>query len=231
MYEESISEARQERESQAQAANYMREASKFSNPYGMGNMEKGGKMPKYFLGGFFNFVEDVFTTVTQPAAEILEVFGDTFIEPVTENFLQPALDTGFEFVEAGGELAQMGIETGVDLAMQGIDFAGGMAGSVMETVGEKVVFPVMEGVAQGVEGILGGDDDDFQLNVPPPTMKNPNIQTVETVQNPNIVTIDPYTNKPVEKAFDFSMASGSAGFVRPDDIKKKTIYKETQEAV
>lgn len=339
MYQESVTESRDEREGQSQAANYMREASKFSNPYGMGNYDKGGLTPKEkakiakmgrfgdtelahitkteeyllkMLGGagtinpetglkefhlrspfsrkgrrhnrrhFRNAVKavkenvldpvmggvqsgfdaaadvteatidtvsdvgqaaletttDVAQTAAQPAFEAMEVVGENIIEPVTENVLQPALDTGFEFVEAGGEVLQMGIETGIDLAMEGIEFAGGMAQAGMEAVG-KVAFPIIETIGEPIaravqaggsalfDFLQGGDDDVPQFDLPP----MPNIETVEAVQDPNIVTIDPYTNKPVKKAIDFSMASGSAGFVRPDDIKKESIYKETQESV
>jgi len=328
MYQESITESRQDREGEARAANYMKEASKFMNPYGMGNYDKGGLTPKEktkiakmgrngdtelahitkteeyllkMLGGagtinpktglkefhirnpftrkgrkhnrrhFRNAVSavtenvldpimggvqsgfdaaadvtqstietvsdvgqtaleattDVAQTAGRPIFDTMEVVGENVIEPVAENVLQPALDTGFQFVEAGGEVIQMGIETGIDLAMDTIDFAGGMAGSVMETVGDKFVFPIMEGVAEGVEGLLGGNDDIPDFNLPP----LPNIETVETVQDPNIVTIDPYTGQPTKKAFDFSMGSGSAGFVRPEDIEKENIYSETQESV
>jgi len=256
MYQESVTESREDREGEARAANYMRTASKFSNPYGMGNMEKGGKMPEYFFGGLFNAITDIFggaadattgvidaasniltgsldavtnigQTAAAPAFDAMEIVGENIIEPGVENYLQPALDTGFEFVEAGGEVLQMGIETGIDLAMDTIDFAGGMAGKVMETVGEKVVFPIMEGIAGGVEGLFGGDDDIPDFNLPP----MPRIETAETVQDPNIVTIDPYTGRPAKKAFDFSMASGSAGFVRPDDVERENIYSETQESV
>ena len=180
---------------------------------------------------------DVAQAAAQPAFDAMEVVGENVIEPVTENVLQPALDTGFRAVEAGGEVLQMGIETGVDLAMEGIEFAGGMAQAGMETIG-KVAFPIIETIAEpiakGVQAggsalfdFIQGDDDVPQFNLP----DMPNIETVETVQDPNIVTIDPYTGQPTKKALDFSMGSGSAGFVRPEDIKKENIYSETQESV
>ena len=338
MYQESVTESREDREGEARAANYMRTASKFNNPYGMGNYDKGGLTPKEktkiakmgrngdtelahitkteeyllkMLGGagtinpktglkefhlrnpftrkgrkhnrrhFRNAVSavkenvldpvmggvqsgfdaaadmtqstietvsdvgqtaleattDVAQAAAQPAFDAMEVVGENVIEPVTENVLQPALDTGFRAVEAGGEVLQMGIETGVDLAMEGIEFAGGMAQAGMETIG-KVAFPIIETIAEpiakGVQAggsalfdFIQGDDDVPQFNLP----DMPNIETVETVQDPNIVTIDPYTGQPTKKALDFSMGSGSAGFVRPEDIKKENIYSETQESV
>jgi hypothetical protein len=123
--------------------------------------------------------------------------------------------------------------------MDTINFAGGMAQAGMETVG-KVAFPIIEAVGEPLANIvqaggsalfdfLQGDDDEPQINLP--SIQNPNIQTAETVQAPNIVTVDPYTNKPVTKALDFSMGSGSAGFVRPEDVERTNIYSETQESI
>ena len=267
-YNESIREARKESEGQARAANYMRNAAAFSNPYGLGNMEDGGKMPEYFFGGLFNAIQSVFSgaadattgvidsvsdlatsalditadvtqAAAQPVLDVGNVVGDTVIEPVVDTVVQPALDVAFEGLEAGGEVLQMGIESGIDLAQQGINFAGGMAQAGMETVG-KVAFPIIEavgeplanvvqGIGSGLFDMIQGDDDESQINLPP--MQNPNIQTAETVQAPNIVTVNPYTNKPVTKALDFSMGSGSAGFVRPENVEQNNIYTQTQESV
>ena len=341
MYQESVTESREQRESETKAANYMSEASKFSNPYGMGNYDKGGLTPKEkakiakmgrfgdtelahitkteeyllkMLGGAgtinpetglkeFHFrnpftkrgrkhnrrhirntvsavkenvldpvmggvqsgfdaaaditestidtvsdagqtaleaTTDVAQAAAQPALEAMEVVGETVIEPVTENVLQPALDVGFKAAEAGGEVLQKGIETGIDLAMDTIEFAGGAAQAFIEPIAENIVFPAMETfvkpIAKFVQAggrklfdFIQGDDDEPQINLPP--IQDPNIQTAETVQDPNIVTIDPYTNKPVKKALDFSMGSGSAGFIRPENIEIENIYQETQESV
>ena len=338
MYQESVTESRKDREGEARAANYMRTASKFNNPYGTGNYDKGGLTPKEkakiakmgrngdtelahitkteeyllkMLGGagtinpetglkefhlrnpfsrkgrrhnrrhLNNAVKavkenvldpvmggvqsgfdaaadvteatidtvsdvgqtaleattDVAQTTARPIFDTMEVVGENVIEPVAENVLQPGLNTGFKFVEAGGEVLQKGIETGIDLAMEGIEFAGGMAQAGMEAVG-KVAVPIIETIAEpiakGVQAggsalfdFIQGDDDIPDFNLPP----MPNIETAETVQDPNIVTIDPYTGRPTKKAFDLSLASGSAGFVRPDDVEKENIYSETQESV
>lgn len=266
MYQESITEARKDREGKAQAANYLRIASNFNNPYGMGNMEKGGKMPKFFLGGAFNALTNIFTgavdattgliegasniltgslgtiadigqTVTAPAFDAFEAVGENIIEPVTENVLQPALDTGFQAVEAGGEVLQMGIESGIDLAMDTIDFTGGMVREGMEGL-SKIANPLIESTlgqaAPFVQSIGETITDPFmpdRQDVSIEPLPLPNIEEVSTIQDPNIVTVDPYTNKPIEKALDFSMASGSAGFVRPEDVEETNIYSETQESV
>jgi hypothetical protein len=268
MYQESVTESREQQESEARAANYMKESSKFMNPYGMGNMEKGGKMPEYFFGGFFNAVTDIFSgaadvttgaidaianiggstlntiadigsTTGGAVADIAETTGATDVLDTAGETVQFAGQTLQPFVEAGGEVLQMGIESGIDLAMDTINFAGGMAQAGMETVG-KVAFPIIEAVGEPLANIvqaggsalfdfLQGDDDEPQINLP--SIQNPNIQTAETVQAPNIVTVDPYTNKPVTKALDFSMGSGSAGFVRPEDVERTNIYSETQESI
>ena len=351
MYQESLTEAREEREGEAQAANYMRTASKFNNPYGMGNFDEGGLTPKekakiakmgrfgdtelahinkteeYLLkmlggagtinpetglkefhfkmpfskknrrhnkkhisgalkaaGDFIAPVAQTVQTVVQPIGDVATAAGDVATtatqgvidtaETVGGSALEAASDVGKlaggtidktvktfggdkilkaagktvklagetakPFIEAAGEVTAMGIETGIDLAMDSIEFAGGMVQSAIEPIAENIVFPAMETfvkpIAQLVQSggqqlfdFIQGDDDEPQINLGP--IQDPNIQTVETVQDPNIVTIDPYTNKPVEKAFDFSMGSGSAGFIRPEDIEMDNMYKETQESV
>ena len=351
MYQESLTEAREEREGEAQAANYMRTASKFNNPYGMGNFDEGGLTPKekakiakmgrfgdtelahinkteeYLLkmlggagtinpetglkefhfkmpfskknrrhnkkhisgalkaaGDFIAPVAQTVQTVVQPIGDVATAAGDVAttatqgvidtaetvgggalaaasdvgklaggtIDKTVKTFggdkilkaagktVKLAGETAKPFIEAAGEVTAMGIETGIDLAMDSIEFAGGMVQSAIEPIAENIVFPAMETfvkpIAQLVQSggqqlfdFIQGDDDEPQINLGP--IQDPNIQTVETVQDPNIVTIDPYTNKPVEKAFDFSMGSGSAGFIRPEDIEMDNMYKETQESV
>jgi len=265
MYQESVTESREQREGETRAANYIKEASKFMNPYGMGNMEKGGKMPKFFLGGLISDIFSGAADITTGAidavanigggaldtianigsatggavADIAEATGATDVLDAAGETVQFAGQTLQPFVEAGGEVLQMGIESGIDLAMDTVDFAGGMAQAGMETVG-KVAFPIIEAVGEPLANIvqaggsalfdfIQGDDDEPQINLPP--IQDPNIQTAETVQAPNIVTVDPYTNKPVTKALDFSMGSGSAGFVRPEDVERNNIYSETQESI
>ncbi len=351
MYQESLTEAREEREGEAQAANYMRTASKFNNPYGMGNFDEGGLTPKekakiakmgrfgdtelahinkteeYLLkmlggagtinpetglkefhfkmpfskknrrhnkkhisgamkavGDFIAPVAQTVQTVVEPIGDVVTTAGDVATtatqgvidtaETVGKGTLETASDVGKlaggaldktvktfggdkilkaagktvklagetakPFVEAVGEVTAMGIETGIDLAMDTIEFAGGAAQAFIEPIAENIVFPAMETFVKPVAELvqsggqqlfdfIQGDDDEPQINLPP--IQDPNIQTVETVQDPNIVTIDPYTNEPVKKALDFSMGSGSAGFIRPEDIEVDNIYQETQEAV
>ena len=170
---------------------------------------------------------DVAQTATAPAFDAMEVVGETVIEPFTENILQPALDTAFQGVEAGGELLGQGIEAGLNLAGDAMDLGFGAASSVMEAVGDKIVFPVMEGIESGVESIFGGGDDTTLPELP----AMPKIESVEGADAPNIVTVNPYSTEVPNKAFDYSMGSGSLGFVRPEDLEKENIYTSTQETI
>ena len=266
-YNESIQEARKQNEGRSAAANYMRNSAAFSNPYGLGNMEDGGKMPEYFFGGLFSTIQNIFSgasdvttgvidsisnlatgaldvtadisqTAASPAFDAMEVVGENIIEPTTENILQPALDTAFQGVEAGGELLGQGIEAGLNIAEDAMDLGFGAASDVMETAG-KFAFPVIETIGGAVAPFVQGigetitnpfmPNNDTPLSIPPPDM--PNIEKTETILDPNIVTINPYTNQPVKKALDFSMGSGSAGFVRPENKDQDNIYTQTQESV
>tara|TARA_R110002020_G_scaffold147512_1_gene322909 strand:- start:7161 stop:8744 length:1584 start_codon:yes stop_codon:yes gene_type:complete len=273
-YKEGVMKSREQMQAEARTNQYLRDSAGFNNPYGMGNMEKGGKMPEYVLGGFFQSVlggfgdavtsiggaatnlsqgtldaltnlgfntldvtTDLAQTAAAPAFDAMEVVGENIIEPATENILQPALDTAFQGVEAGGELLGQGIEGGLNLAGDAMDLGFGAASSVMETAG-KVAFPVIDFVGGAVAPFVQGigeaitdpfmpDNDTTSLNSP----LAPNIETVEGADAPNIVTVNPYSTDAPTKAMDFTMGSGSLGFIRPEDKEKENIYTSTQESV
>ncbi len=156
------------------------------------------------------------------AADIADAVGvDDVLEFANEEIISPVMDTSFNLIEtgidAGREVASMAANVAGDIG----NLAIGAGTSIMETIGNKIVFPTMTGIAN----YLSGDDDDMSLPELPPL---PNIKLNEENIKPNIVTIDPYGNTLPDKAFDTSLASGSAGFVRPDAVDVNNIYSQTQ---
>lgn len=158
---------------------------------------------------------DVAQTVAEPVFDTMEAVGETVIEPVVENVVQPVLDKGFDFVETGIEAGRSVAEMGANVLEDAFDFGVGMVTDVMSEIGENIVFPVMEGIASGAESIFGGGD----IEVPdlPPLPNVQDLQPQAPIEGPNITTIDPYTGQPIDtRSAGVNFASGSMGFIGPD---------------
>ena len=139
-YNESIKEARKEREGQARAADYMRSAAAFSNPYGLGNMEDGGKMPEYFLGGILE----------SALGGIMDAVGGVFgaAQSVSQTTLDALTNLGFNTLDITADVAQTAAQPAFEVA----DVVGD---TVIEPVVEGVVQPALDVAFEGVEAVGG----------------------------------------------------------------------------
>lgn len=237
MYQEAVGLQRSQIERESQTQDYMQTAARFNNPYGLGNMAEGGKVPdQYGFGGWFNsivggigdalggaadVVGDIlgtgadaidagisglsnvvdtafgafstgFEAAAEPVIEVMDFAGENIIEPATEQFIQPVLNTAFTGVNIGGQMLQTGIKAGKKLAKEGIETVADVAETgfevvapAFELVGEEIIEPVNEVILQpalevvgdtvgiagdfvfaGVDSLvdLGGDVLDFGLN-------------------------------------------------------------------
>ena len=184
MYQEAVGLQRSQIERESQTQDYMQTAARFNNPYGLGNMAEGGKVPEYFWGGLWSGVQDffggvtdvvetiidtgadvvetaldvstdVFETAAEPIVEVMDIAGENVIEPITEQFVQPVLNTAFTGVNIGGQMLQTGIKAGTKLAKEGIETVADVAETgfevvapAFELVGEEIIEPVNEAILQ-----------------------------------------------------------------------------------
>tara|TARA_R100000951_G_scaffold50227_1_gene42411 strand:- start:2180 stop:3880 length:1701 start_codon:yes stop_codon:yes gene_type:complete len=149
---------------------------------------------------------DLLETASEPVFEVMDAVGETVIEPVVENIVKPALNTGFDFVEAGIDAGREVASMATDVISDGFDFAMNMTQDVLE-----VPMNIMETGINFIEDAFSSDYDvpdlppiDFALEDP-------------IIQDPNIQSVDPYTGKPIAKgAQRVNFASGSMGFIGPE---------------
>ena len=118
-------------------------------------------------------------------------------------------------MDLGFGAASSDMETAGEVAFPVIDFVGGAVAPFVQGIGETITDPFMP------------DNDTTSVNLP----SAPKIETVEGADAPNIVTVNPYSTDTPTKAIDFTMGSGSLGFIRPEDKEKENIYTSTQENV
>lgn len=277
-YRGSVTEAKDARDRQEAEQRYYQRTAGYNNPYGTGNfrygsMEKGGKVPEYFLGGFFNaivnvvedvvggvgdavggvaggitdiisggvdaagdilqgglgIVSDVAQGVADPVFDVAEAVTDVTIDPIMDNIGRPILNQvgqGIDSIFQGVIIP--GIETGVDLAGDVVDFGFGAATDVIETLGNEIVFPAMDfgidfvtGLGEDVVDLFDGPD----LEMPPiPEIQS---QPAGPAAIPQIKTIGGYgPGSLATNPYGLAGGSGSAGFITGKQDKKENIYQQ-----
>ena len=236
-------------------------------------MEKGGKVPKYFLGGFFNAVTDIVDSVvggvgdavgdvvggamdifgtgidtagdilqgglgaatdvaqgvTDPVFDVAEAVTDVTIDPFMDNIGRPVLNQvtqGIDSIFQGVIIP--GIEGGLDLAGDVVDFGFDAATDVVQTIGNEIVFPIMDfgidfvtGLGEDVVDLFDGPD----LEMPPiPEIQS---QPAGPAAIPQIKTIGGYgPGSLATNPYGLSGGSGSAGFITGKQDKKENIYQQ-----
>tara|TARA_R100001460_G_scaffold224_6_gene980 strand:+ start:11298 stop:12953 length:1656 start_codon:yes stop_codon:yes gene_type:complete len=152
-YRESVTEARDARDRQEAEQRYYQRTAGYNNPYGTGNfrygsMEKGGKVPEYFLGGFFNavtsFVDDVVGGVGDAVGGVAGGLTDI-------------ISGG---VDAAGGILQGGLGAGSDI-LQGVadpvfDIAQDVADVTINPIMDNIGRPIFDQVGQGIDSIFQG---------------------------------------------------------------------------
>ena len=277
-YRGSVTEAKDARDRQEAEQRYYQRTAGYNNPYGTGNfrygsMEKGGKVPKYFLGGFFNAVTDIVDSVvggvgdavgdvvggamdifgtgidtagdilqgglgaatdvaqgvTDPVFDVAEAVTDVTIDPFMDNIGRPVLNQvtqGIDSIFQGVIIP--GIEGGLDLAGDVVDFGFDAATDVVQTIGNEIVFPIMDfgidfvtGLGEDVVDLFDGPD----LEMPPiPEIQS---QPAGPAAIPQIKTIGGYgPGSLATNPYGLSGGSGSAGFITGKQDKKENIYQQ-----
>jgi hypothetical protein len=152
-YRDSVTEARDARDRQEAEQRYYQRTAGYNNPYGTGNfrygsMEKGGKVPKYPFGGFFNAVTNIVSDVVGGAADALGGLVGGAMD---------ILDTG---VDAAGDILQGGLGAASDVAQGATDpvfnIAQDVAGATIDPVMDNIGRPVLNQVTQGIDSIFQG---------------------------------------------------------------------------
>ncbi len=164
-------------------------------------------------GGALQATSDVVTEVGGAAYDVSEATGVTDVLSAAGDVASGALEaTVVPLVETAAQGAQTIVDRGLDVVGDAVDFGFGMAEDVMGAIGNEIVFPVMEGVADFAGGILSGPDYEVP-DLPPLQDSLPEAP----IQDPNIVTVDPYTGRPItETERGVNFASGSMGFIGPE---------------
>jgi hypothetical protein len=135
LYDEEIQSRRKDLSAQAAEKQYMETASQFNNPYGAGNMAKGGKMPdQYFLGGLVSSIASGIQNIASGAGDIVETI------------MGAGADAVETIVDAGGEILDVSLETGTDI----LETAGAVPMEILDTAGETVIQPVMDKVGKPI---------------------------------------------------------------------------------
>ena len=152
-YRESVTEARDARDSQEAEQRYYQRTAGYNNPYGTGNfrygsMEKGGKVPEYFLGGFFNAVTNIVDTVVGGVGDAV---GDV---------VGGAMDIFGTGVDAAGDILQGGLGTASDI-LQGasdplFDIAQGVADVTIDPFMDNIGRPMLDQFSQATDTIFQG---------------------------------------------------------------------------
>ena len=152
-YRESVTEARDARDRQEAEQRYYQRTAGYNNPYGTGNfrygsMEKGGKVPEYFLGGFFNAVTNIIDDVVGGAADAV---GDV---------VGGAMDIFGTGIDAAGDILQGGLGAASDV-VQGVtdpvfDVGQAVADVTIDPFMDNIGRPVLNQVTQGIDSIFQG---------------------------------------------------------------------------
>ena len=148
-YRESVEEARDARDRQEAEQRYYQRTAGYNNPYGTGNfrygsMEKGGKVPKYFLGGFLDVLSDVVGGAADVVGGVAGGITDIFSGGV----------------DAATDILQGGLGFASDVA-QGVtdpafDIAQGVADVTIDPFMDNIGRPLLGGVTEGIDSIFQG---------------------------------------------------------------------------
>ena len=111
-------------------------------------MEKGGKVPEYFLGGFFNAVTNIVDTVVGGVGDAV---GDV---------VGGAMDIFGTGVDAAGDILQGGLGTASDI-LQGasdplFDIAQGVADVSIDPFMDNIGRPMLDQFSQATDTIFQG---------------------------------------------------------------------------
>ena len=111
-------------------------------------MEKGGKVPEYFLGGFFNAVTNIVDTVVGGVGDAV---GDV---------VGGAMDIFGTGVDAAGDILQGGLGTASDI-LQGasdplFDIAQGVADVTIDPFMDNIGRPMLDQFSQATDTIFQG---------------------------------------------------------------------------
>ena len=152
-YRESVTEARDARDRQEAEQRYYQRTAGYNNPYGTGNfrygsMEKGGKVPEYFLGGFFNAVTSFVDDVVGGAADAV---GDV---------VGGAMDIFGTGLDAAGDIFQGGLDIASDVGqtvMEPVfDIAQGVADVTIDPFMDNIGRPMLDQFSQATDTIFQG---------------------------------------------------------------------------
>ena len=171
-YRDSVTEAKEARDRQEAEQRYYQRTAGYNNPYGTGNfrygsMEKGGKVPEYFLGGLINAVGNALGAVGDAvggvAGGITDIFGTS---------VDAASDIVMGTFGAGSDILQGVTDPVFDIAQ---DVADVTVDPVMDNIGRPIldqfgrgINSIFQGVIiPGIEGTLdvAGDVVDFGVDV------------------------------------------------------------------
>tara|TARA_R100001591_G_scaffold13989_3_gene20413 strand:+ start:2350 stop:3984 length:1635 start_codon:yes stop_codon:yes gene_type:complete len=152
-YRESVTEARDARDRQEAEQRYYQRTAGYNNPYGTGNfrygsMEKGGKVPEYFLGGFFNAVTNIVDNVVGGAADAV----GGVVGGVTDIFSGG--------IDAATDILQGGLGAVSDVA-QGVadpvfDVAQDVADVTIDPIMDNIGRPILDQVGRGIDSVFQG---------------------------------------------------------------------------
>ena len=183
-----------------------------------------------------DIASDVATDVGGAAADVMDATGATNVLDLGGDIISTGMENIVEpVIEGAAGALEHGVEAGLDIVGDAVDFGFGMAEDVMGAIGNEIVFPVMDfagdyvsSLANDVMGLFDGPD----IVVPDMPALPDSLFTLNEpeapIQDPNIVTIDPYTGRPVTEVDQgANFASGSLGFIGPD-IEEEDGYSSRQ---
>ena len=175
-YRDSVTEAKEARDRQEAEQRYYQRTAGYNNPYGTGNfrygsMEKGGKVPKYFLGGLINSVVNV---IDSAVGAVGDAVGG--VAGGLTNLFGAGADAASDIVMgafgAGSDILQGATDPVFNIAQ---DVAGATIDPVMDNIGRPILDQfgqatntIFQGVViPGIEGTLdvAGDVVDFGVDV------------------------------------------------------------------
>ena len=171
-YRDSVTEAKEARDRQEAEQRYYQRTAGYNNPYGTGNfrygsMEKGGKVPEYFLGGLINAVGNALGAVGDAVGGVAGGITDIFGTGV-----DAASDIVMGTFGAGSDILQGVTDPVFDIAQ---DVADVTVDPVMDNIGRPIldqfgrgINSIFQGVIiPGIEGTLdvAGDVVDFGVDV------------------------------------------------------------------
>tara|TARA_R100001079_G_scaffold103162_3_gene68924 strand:- start:144 stop:1778 length:1635 start_codon:yes stop_codon:yes gene_type:complete len=175
-YRDSVTEAKEARDRQEAEQRYYQRTAGYNNPYGTGNfrygsMEKGGKVPEYFLGGIINSVVNV---IDSAVGAVGDAVGG--VAGGLTNLFGAGADAASDIVMgafgAGSDILQGATDPVFNIAQ---DVAGATIDPVMDNIGRPILDQfgqatntIFQGVViPGIEGTLdvAGDVVDFGVDV------------------------------------------------------------------